>query len=141
MQSSIEDVKRSCELAVYFSHCKLQAGHVMLTLKTATRAFFKLENKKTCAVLCRRLLEMGPRADVSTQIRKLLAACEQDPTDKHQLNYDALNPFNVCAISYVPIYRGNAVIQCPFCAASFLPEHKGKLCPICQVCNNNNNTK
>jgi coatomer protein complex subunit alpha (xenin) len=33
----------------------------------------------------------------------------------------------------VPIYRGKPEEKCPFCAASYLPDHKGKLCTVCGV--------
>jgi hypothetical protein len=39
------------------------------------------------------------------QTRKILAACEQKSADEHELKYDQHNPFDVCAASYVPIYR------------------------------------
>ena len=39
------------------------------------------------------------------QTRKILAACEKNPSDEHELKYDQHNPFDICAASYVPIYR------------------------------------
>lgn len=60
-------------------------------------------------------------------------ACEKTPTDEHQLLYDEHNPFNICGISYKPIYRGKPEEKCSLCMASFLPEHKGKLCAVCGV--------
>jgi tRNA(Arg) A34 adenosine deaminase TadA len=39
--------------------------------------------------------------------RQVLAACEKTPTDAIQLNYDPLNPFDICSITFTPIYRGN----------------------------------
>lgn len=47
-----------------------------------------------------------------TQTRKILAACEKTPTDTHELKYDQHNPFDVCAASYVPIYRCVCVCMC-----------------------------
>ncbi len=38
--------------------------------------------------------------------RKILQACDKTPVDEHQLNYDEHNPFDICAASFVPIYRG-----------------------------------
>ena len=37
----------------------------------------------------------------------MLAACEKTPTDAIQLNYDPLNPFDICSVTFTPIYRGN----------------------------------
>jgi len=39
------------------------------------------------------------------QTRKILAACEKNPTDAHELKYDQHNPFDICAATYTPIYR------------------------------------
>ena len=51
------------------------------------------------------------------------------------LAYDERNPFVVCAASYVPIYRGSALVRCPFSKAAYLPEHKGKLglCGLAEI--------
>ncbi|XP_045540033.1 coatomer subunit alpha isoform X2 [Papilio machaon] len=132
-KSTIEEQKRTCEMAAYFTHCKLQPVHQILTLRTALNMFFKLKNFRTAASFARRLLELGPRPEVAQQARKILQACEMTPNDEHQLLYDEHNPFTICGISYKPIYRGKPEEKCPLCGASFFPEHKGKLCTICGV--------
>ncbi|XP_026729965.1 coatomer subunit alpha isoform X2 [Trichoplusia ni] len=132
-KNTLEEQKRTCEMAAYFTHCKLQPVHQILTLRTALNMFFKLKNFRTAASFARRLLELGPRPEVAQQARKILQACEKSLTDEHQLLYDEHNPFNICGISYKPIYRGKPEEKCPLCGASFLPEHKGKLCPVCGV--------
>lgn len=35
----------------------------------------------------------------------MLSVCEKNPVDEQPLNYDEYNPFDICAASYVPIYR------------------------------------
>ena len=50
-------------------------------------------------------MDLGPKPEVATQTRKVLAACEKNPTDAVELNYDQHNPFDLCASSYVPIYK------------------------------------
>ncbi|KAG6451217.1 coatomer subunit alpha isoform X2 [Manduca sexta] len=132
-KNTLEEQKRTCEMAAYFTHCKLQPVHQILTLRTALNMFFKLKNYRTAASFARRLLELGPRPEVAQQARKILQACEKTPTDEHQLFYDEHNPFNICGISYKPIYRGKPEEKCSLCGASFMPEHKGKLCPVCGV--------
>nr|XP_032523631.1 coatomer subunit alpha [Danaus plexippus plexippus] len=132
-KNTLEEQIRTCEMAAYFTHCKLQPVHQILTLRTALNMFFKLKNYKTAASFARRLLELGPRPEVAQQARKILQACEKTPTDEHQLSYDEHNPFNICGISYKPIYRGKPEEKCSLCSASFMPEHKGKLCPVCGV--------
>ncbi|XP_068625550.1 coatomer subunit alpha isoform X1 [Battus philenor] len=132
-KNTLEEQKRTCEMAAYFTHCKLQPVHQILTLRTALNMFYKLKNFRTAASFARRLLELGPRPEVAQQARKILQACEKTPTDEHSLLYDEHNPFNICGISYKPIYRGKPEEKCALCAASFLPEYKGRLCPVCGV--------
>uniref|UniRef100_A0A0K8T5U4 Coatomer subunit alpha n=1 Tax=Lygus hesperus TaxID=30085 RepID=A0A0K8T5U4_LYGHE len=125
-KATIEEQKRICEMAAYFSHCNLQPVHQILTLRTAINLFFKLKNYKTSASFARRMLELGPKPDVAMQARKMLQACDKNPVDEHQLQYDEHNPFNLCASTYTPIYRGKPEEKCPFCAASYHPQFKGK---------------
>jgi coatomer protein complex subunit alpha (xenin) len=129
-KDSVEDQKRICELAAYFSHCSLQPIHKILTLRTALNLFFKLKNFKTAAVFAQRLLELGPNPDVAQQTRKILAACERTPTNACEIRYDEYNPFDVCSASYVPIYRGKPVVKCPLSGACYMPEYKGELCRV-----------
>lgn len=43
---SAEEQKRQCEMAAYFTHCKLQPIHQILTLRTALNMFFKLKTSR-----------------------------------------------------------------------------------------------
>ncbi|KAJ6225704.1 hypothetical protein RDWZM_004249 [Blomia tropicalis] len=132
-KESIEDQKKSCEMAAYFTHVHLQPMHQILTLRTALNLFFKLKNFQTAASFARRLLELGPKPDIATQTRKVLQACEKTGTDEHKLNYSEHNPFSVCAGSYTPIYRGKPEIKCPLCEASYKPEYQDTVCRVCSV--------
>ncbi|KAK3106032.1 hypothetical protein FSP39_011311 [Pinctada imbricata] len=132
-KATLDDQKRICEMAAYFTHCNLQPIHMILTLRTALNLFFKLKNFKTAASFARRLLELGPKPDVAAQTRKILAACEKTPTDAHELKYDQHNPFDICAATYVPIYRGKPVVKCPLSGACYLPEFKGQCCRVTEV--------
>ena len=60
---------------------------------------------QSAAGFARRLLELGPKPDVASQTRKIIAACDKNPRDTHELRYDAHNPFDICASTYIPIYR------------------------------------
>lgn len=71
-KSTLAEQKRVCEMAAYFTHCNLQPVHQILTLRTAVNMFFKLKNYKTAGSFGRRLLELGPRAEVAQQVRKIL---------------------------------------------------------------------
>ncbi|XP_053408078.1 coatomer subunit alpha-like isoform X1 [Mercenaria mercenaria] len=132
-KATLQDQKRLCEMAAYFTHCKLQPVHLILTLRTAQNLFFKLKNLKTAASFARRLLELGPKPDIATTARKILAACEKNPVDEHDLKYDQHNPFDICAASYTPIYKGKPVVKCPLSGACYLPEYKGEVCRVTKV--------
>lgn len=129
-KESLEEQKRVCELAAYFTHCNLQPIHKILTLRTALNLFFKLKNYKSAAVFAQRLLELGPTPEVALQTRKVLAACERTPVNAHELRYDEYNPFDICAASYLPIYRGKPVVKCPLSGAAYMPDYKGQLCRV-----------
>lgn len=131
--ATIDDKRRHCEMAAYFTHCNLQPVHQILTLRTALNMFFKLKNYKTAASFARRLLEFGPRPEVAQQARKILQACELNPSDEHTLQYDEHNPFNLCAMTYRPIYKGKPEEKCSLCGASYMPQFKGILCQVCEV--------
>ena len=63
-KASADDPKRAAELAAYFTHARLQPGHVVLSLRSAMTQFYKLENFATAAIFARRLLEMNAPAKV-----------------------------------------------------------------------------
>lgn len=44
-------------------------------------------------------MQMGQKA------RQVLTACERTPTDAMQINYDPRNPFDLCSLTFTPIYR------------------------------------
>lgn len=132
-KDTLDQQKRLCEMAAYFTHCSLQPVHMVLVLRTALNLFFKLRNFKTAAGFARRLLELGPKPEVAQQTRKILAACEKSLTDAHQLNYDPHNPFDICAASYTPLYRGRPVEKCPLSGACYCPKYKGEVCRVTQV--------
>ena len=49
-KSNLEEQRRVCEMAAYFTHCNLQPVHQILTLRTACNLFFKLKNFKASFV-------------------------------------------------------------------------------------------
>lgn len=59
---------RQIELAAYFTHCNLQASHTMLSLRSAMTAAYKLKLLRSASSFARRLLELNPRPDISTQV-------------------------------------------------------------------------
>merc|ERR1712088_11296 len=129
-KATVADQKRVCEMAAYFTHCNLQPVQQVLTLRTALNLAFKLKNFKTAGGFARRLLELGPKPEVAQQTRKILQACDKNPTDEQQLDYDEHNPFDPCAASYVPIYRGAECETAPLSGAKYLPKFKGTVCKV-----------
>lgn len=128
-----EDPKRNAELAAYFTHAKLQPYHTALALGNAIRIFGKLKNFNTAATFCRRSLELNSTQKMSDTARQFLAVCERNPSDAVDLDYDARNPFDLCSITFTPIYRGNKFVECPYTAARFQSQCNGELSPVGNV--------
>ncbi|KAL5726011.1 hypothetical protein ACHQM5_009084 [Ranunculus cassubicifolius] len=129
-----DDSIRQQELASYFTHCKLQTSHMRLALLNAMTICFKARNYITAATFARRLLETNPPNENQVKkARQVLQACERNMKDETELNYDFRNPFVVCGATYVPIYRGQKDVSCPYCCSRFVPSVEGKLCAVCDL--------
>ncbi|GKV24127.1 hypothetical protein SLEP1_g33778 [Rubroshorea leprosula] len=129
-----DDPIRQQELAAYFTHCNLQMPHLRLALLNAMTVCYKARNLATAANFARRLLETNPsNENQARSARQVLQAAEKNMTDAAQLNYDFRNPFVVCGATYVPIYRGQKDVSCPYCSTKFVPDQAGQLCAICEL--------
>ncbi|KAF2301915.1 hypothetical protein GH714_030386 [Hevea brasiliensis] len=125
---------RQQELAAYFTHCNLQMPHLRLALLNAMTVCFKAKNLATAANFARRLLETNPTLENQAKTsRQVLQAAERNMTDASELNYDFRNPFVTCGATYVPIYRGQKDVSCPYCSSRFVPSQEGKLCTVCDL--------
>ncbi|CAH9067833.1 unnamed protein product [Cuscuta epithymum] len=125
---------RQQELAAYFTHCNLQIPHLRLALQNAMTVCFKASNMATAANFARRLLETNPTNENQAKVaRQVLQKAERDMQDASQLNYDFRNPFVVCGATYVPIYRGQKDVTCPYCTTHFVPSQEGKICGVCDL--------
>ncbi|KAL2249766.1 UNVERIFIED_CONTAM: Coatomer subunit alpha-1 [Sesamum indicum] len=125
---------RQQELAAYFTHCNLQIPHLRLALLNAMTVCFKAQNLSTAANFARRLLETNPSNENQARTaRQVLQAAERNMRDATQLNYDFRNPFVVCGATYVPIYRGQKDVTCPYCHTHFVPSQQGQLCTVCDL--------
>jgi coatomer protein complex subunit alpha (xenin) len=133
-QSADANAMRALELAALFTHVQLQPKHQQLVLKLAMNAAAKARNYATAEDFARRLLDSSPPQDVQDICDKVLRLCEsKGGQDALKLNYDARNPFVICAGTLQPIYKGSASVACPYCAASFIPNAKGRRCTVCQL--------
>jgi len=129
-----DDPVRQQELAAYFTHCKLQTPHLRLALQNAMTVCYKAKNLSTAANFARRLIETNPSNENQAKTaRQVLQAAEKNMKDVSQLNYDFRNPFVVCGATYVPIYRGQKDVSCPYCSSRFVPSLEGKLCTVCDL--------
>eukprot|EP01101_Sappina_pedata_P008007 TRINITY_DN4346_c0_g1_i1.p1 TRINITY_DN4346_c0_g1~~TRINITY_DN4346_c0_g1_i1.p1 ORF type:complete len:1270 (+),score=556.96 TRINITY_DN4346_c0_g1_i1:72-3881(+) len=127
------DVVRLAELAAYFTHCNLQPSHLMQTLKSAMNAAFKAKNYLTSASFARRLLDLNPKGDIAIKAKKVIQHATTNAVDNAAMDYSDRNPFETCAISFKPIFKGSPSVKCPYCLASFEPQHKGKVCSVCSL--------
>ncbi|RXH86914.1 hypothetical protein DVH24_022187 [Malus domestica] len=125
------DPVRQQEPAAYFTHCNLQMPHLRLALLNAMSVCYKAGNLNTAANFARRLLETNPTIENHAKTaRQILQAAEKNMTDATQLNYDFRNPFVVCGATYVPIYRGQKDVSCPYCSSRFVQDQEGKFCTV-----------
>ncbi|XP_065039199.1 coatomer subunit alpha-3 [Musa acuminata AAA Group] len=127
-----DNLVRQQELAAYFTNCKLQKIHMRLVLTSAMTICYKGGNCSTAANFARMLLENSPTEVQAKKARQLLQHCG-DKKDVNQLNYDYRNPFVVCGATFVPIYRGQKDVSCPYCGARFVPTIEGQLCAVCEL--------
>ena len=59
-QEEPDNVRRSLELAAYFTHCQMQPPHLQIALRSAITTFARANNNGTAAKFARRLLELNP---------------------------------------------------------------------------------
>lgn len=129
-----DDPVRQQELAAYFTHCNLQLPHLRLALQNAMTVCFRAKNLNTASNFARRLLDTNPSNEKqATMARQVLQAAEKNMKDASQLNYDFRNPFVICGATYVPIYRGQKDVSCPYCSSRFVPSLDGQLCTVCDL--------
>ncbi|KAJ2364165.1 hypothetical protein IW150_006550, partial [Coemansia sp. RSA 2607] len=128
-----ENLTLLVELAAYFTHCQLRADHEKLSLRLAMNTAFKHKCFKAAGEFAQRLLDLVPAPAIAEKARKMITICDRQSRDILPINYDARNPFVICAASYTPIHRGQATVNCPYCQASYKPEFEGELCRVCNI--------
>lgn len=133
LKSDPSNVKRQLELAAYFTHCRLQPAHTILTLRQAMANFSKNKNYTTAATFAKRLLELSTDEKVLASARQVLTLSDRNPRDAIEISYDHFSSFDICAASLTPIYQGQPVVEDPYTGARYKPEYKGQLCRVTQV--------
>merc|ERR1719433_888175 len=133
---------RGIELTCLFTHFELQPSHKVLGLRDAIQPLWKLQNFKTCAVLLRKLFELGISTRLPEQAEKLvktikrrnlLKKCEEKDSDAVELSYDPRGSFNICAASLTPFPKSDLSVEDPYTNAVYLPKYDGQVSPVCNL--------
>jgi len=143
-KKEFEDHKRICELAAYFAKLKLSRKHRHIVLDQALKVFRAKDRPKefsktnAAAVIARRLLEVIDPNDVKKKdtiaFAEKVKASEDVRVDQElKLDYDDKNPYDLCAATFKPIYKGHQRAACPLCDAKYMLEFTSKLCNVCQL--------
>lgn len=135
------NLARNLELVSYFTCCKLQPVHLILTLRVAMTQAFKAQNFVLAASFARRLVQgsfgNAPKPpNVVDQARKLLLVCEQKGSDAIRIDFDTGAPvedFKLCSGSLTPITAADITARCPYCNAVCKVSYMGTLCETCQL--------
>jgi len=133
VESGPESTKRGLELAAYFTQCNLQPPHQKLALRSAMGLFAKADNHAQSARFAKRLLELNPDPKAAARAKKHIAAGDRNPRNAVDIDYDEFTPFEICAATYTPIYKGSPVVHCPYSDAAYQPQFKGQLDPLLQL--------
>ncbi|KAL9594507.1 MAG: hypothetical protein Q9219_007001 [cf. Caloplaca sp. 3 TL-2023] len=128
------NLKRSLELAAYFTIPKVEVAHRQLTLLAAMKFSSTNKNLSSALSFANRMLANGVSAKLLEQAKRVKSTCERSPQDKVDIDFDQFAEFDICASSYTPIYAGSPSASCPFDGSKHHAEFKGKLCRICEVC-------
>ena len=129
---------RNLCLAYYMTQCRLQTAHLLLALNSAMVAAFKAENFIDAAVFARRILASpdikSPRnAALEQKTRKVLAKSEREGRNALDTGYDDQKPFALDCVALTPVFRGEEVLKCPLCGATYRAESKNKVCCVCEL--------
>jgi len=133
------DPVRSTELSAYFTHCNLQAVHLLLALRSAMGTAFKHKNFIVAAGFARRLLELPDmsserNAELRIKATKVLQKSEQMARNEHEINYDESSSFTIDCRDFVPVMAGQPSVKCSFCGSTYADQKmKNQECSICGV--------
>ncbi|GBE60895.1 coatomer subunit alpha [Babesia ovata] len=134
------DIRRSLELAAYFSCCNMLPQHQYLVMRRTMGIMWKAQNYKSAARIVTRLMSQ----DVSSiegaeeemqKAKRIYALCEQKGIETHTLDYDEEDErdLSICTISLVKT-KGQPTVQCRFCHAVALEKYVSQICSICRLC-------
>ncbi|KAK8022531.1 coatomer WD associated region [Apiospora rasikravindrae] len=129
-----ELLKRSLELSAYFTIPKIHVPHRQYTLFSAMNLANRSKNYSSALSFASRILANGGTGRISDSAKKMKAACERNPHDNVEIEFDQFAEFDICAASHTPIYSGSAYEECSFDGAKYHSKYKGTVCVVCEVC-------
>ncbi|KAK4187857.1 coatomer WD associated region-domain-containing protein [Podospora australis] len=127
-------LKRSLELAAYFTIPKIEVPHRQLALLNAMNLSVRSKNYSTALSFANRILANGGAAKILETARRAKAQCERNPQDSIDIEFDQFAEFEICAASHTPIYSGTAYEECAFDGSKYHTKYKGTVCKVCEVC-------
>ncbi|KAE9369352.1 Coatomer, alpha subunit [Stipitochalara longipes BDJ] len=131
---SPEKLKRSLELAAYFTIPKLEVPHRQIALTSGMKLAYQNKNFNSALSFANRMLANGGAAKMLDNARKIKAQCERNPNDAIEIEFDQFAEFDICAASHTPIYSGSAFEVCAFDGSKYHSKYKGTVCTVCSVC-------
>lgn len=128
-----EDVKRNLELAAYFTRAKLQNAHRVNALQVAMLELFKNKNFTGASYFAGELLEIVQTGAKAEKAKKIRAKLDLISSDAVEIDFDPYAEFEICAGSFTPIYKGDAIVTEALVGAKYKAEYKGQTCRITGV--------
>lgn len=124
---------RQVELAMYMTHVPMIPMHESLALRSALKNALKVKCMACAASVARRMVDSG-REKLAQVASQALQVCGTSPVDAIKIDYNERNPFEICAKSLKPIYRGKKSVRCPLCKAFYNAQFAGSICNVCNLC-------
>lgn len=123
----VDDVKRNLELASYFTRAKLISQHRANALQVAMSQSFKHQNFVQASYFASEFLKIittGPRAE---QARKIKDRAQMVTHDVIEIDFDPYASFDICASTFVPLYKDSPKSIDPLTGAIYHISEKGQL--------------
>lgn len=127
-------LKKSLELAAYFTIPKIEVPHRQIALLSAIKVAIKSKNYNSALGFANRIIANGGSSKIVENAKKTKAQCERNPTDSIEIEFDQFAEFEICAASHTPIYSGAPYEECAFDGSKYHSSYKGSVCRVCGVC-------
>ncbi|TFB02505.1 hypothetical protein CCMA1212_004946 [Trichoderma ghanense] len=127
-------LKKSLELAAYFTIPKIEVPHRQIALLSAIKVAIKSRNYNSALGFANRIIANGGSSKIVENAKKTKAQCERNPTDSVEIEFDQFAEFEICAASHTPIYSGAPFEECAFDGSKYHSSYKGSVCRVCGVC-------